>query len=154
MRPGRSTSARSRSRRRSSAPTTRRWRPRCPTSPSCIGPRGVSSRRSSCTAGRWRCARRRLGPDHPETAQSLNNLAVAHFENGDSRAAEQLYKRSIAIKEAALGPEHPELALTLNNLAELYRTQRRFEEAEPLFNRALAIDQKVVGPTIRAWRSG
>ena len=88
---------------------------------------------------------RRRG-EHPETAQSLNNLGVAHFDTSNYTNAEELYKRSAEIKEGALGGEHPELALTLNNLAELYRTQRRFEEAEPLYARALAIDEKSLGP--------
>ena len=47
------------------------------------------------------------------------------FENAEYDKAEQLYERSVAIKEATFGAAHPELALTLNNLAELYRRRRR-----------------------------
>ena len=40
---------------------------------------------SRCTSGRWRSASSALGPDHPDTATSLNNLAVALSGAGPHR---------------------------------------------------------------------
>ena len=85
------------------------------------------------------------GPITPKRRRASTTSPSPTSSNADYEEAEQLYKRSIAIKEAALGATHPEVALTLNNLAELYRSQRRFDEAEPLYNRALAIDQEALG---------
>ena len=51
-----------------------------------------------------------LGPDHPDVAQSLNNLAVLYRDQGRYADAEPLYKRSLAINEKALGPDHPDVA--------------------------------------------
>ena len=72
------------------------------------------------------------GPDHPETATSLNNLAALYKAQGKYDLAEPLYKRALAINEKVLGPDHPETATSLNNLAELYKTQGKYDLAEPL----------------------
>ena len=60
-----------------------------------------------------------LGPDHPDVATSLNDLASLYDTQGDYAKAEPLYKRSLSIWEKALGPDHPDVATSLNNLAEL-----------------------------------
>ncbi len=61
-----------------------------------------------------------LGPEHPDVATSLNNLALLYKTLGNYAEAEPLYRRSLAIWEKALGPEHPDVATSLNNLAALY----------------------------------
>src|SRR3954452_1144789 len=43
-----------------------------------------------------------LGPDHPNVAESLNNLAGLYLAQGGYAEAEPLYKRSLAIFEKAL----------------------------------------------------
>ena len=86
-----------------------------------------------------------LGPEHPDTASTLNNLALLYNNQGKYEEAEPLYQRALAIREKALGPEHPDTASTLNNLAILYYDQGKDEEAEPLYQRALAIREKVFG---------
>src|SRR5882672_11259327 len=43
-----------------------------------------------------------LGPDHPEVAQSLNNLALLYATKGDYAQAEPLYQRGLGIREKAL----------------------------------------------------
>ena len=44
-----------------------------------------------------------LGPDHPDVAQTLNNLALLYYNQGRYAEAEPLYKRALAIYEKALG---------------------------------------------------
>ena len=61
-----------------------------------------------------------LGPDHPDVAVALNNLAELYRVQGRYADAEPLYKRALAIREKALGPDHPDVAQSLNNLAVLY----------------------------------
>jgi tetratricopeptide (TPR) repeat protein len=58
-----------------------------------------------------------LGPEHPDTANSLNNLALLLNTQEDYAGAEPLYRRALAIDEQTLGPEHPDTATSLNNLA-------------------------------------
>ncbi len=56
-----------------------------------------------------------LGPEHPDVATSLNNLAELYRDQGRYGEAEPLYQRSLAISEKALGPEHPDVAQSLEN---------------------------------------
>src|SRR4051794_16985025 len=46
-----------------------------------------------------------LGPDHPDVAKSLNNLAALYVRKGRFAEAEPLYQRAIRIVEKALGPD-------------------------------------------------
>jgi tetratricopeptide (TPR) repeat protein len=81
-------------------------------------------------------AEQNVGPDHPDVATSLNNLAYVCIRQGEYAKAEPLYKRSLAILEKALGSDHPSEATSLKNLAELYRATNRPELARPLEARA------------------
>ena len=87
-----------------------------------------------------------LGPDHPQVATSLVNLALLYDKKGDYAQAESLYQRALMIYEKALGPDHPYVATSLSNLAGLYDKKGDYAKAEPLYQRALAIDEKAFGP--------
>jgi tetratricopeptide (TPR) repeat protein len=86
-----------------------------------------------------------LGANHPDTAQSLNNLAALYKNQGKYEQAEPLLQQALTIHERVLGANHPDTALSLNNLAALYSDQGKYEQAEPLYQRALAICEKVLG---------
>jgi len=58
-----------------------------------------------------------LGPDHPDTAQSLNNLGTLAYVEGDLLSARDYLARALAIFENALGPNHPSSNVVRNNLA-------------------------------------
>ena len=66
-----------------------------------------------------------LGPDHPGTALSLNNLALLYYTQGKYDEAKPYYERALAIYEKALGPDHPSTAQSLNNLARLREEQSK-----------------------------
>jgi tetratricopeptide (TPR) repeat protein len=87
----------------------------------------------------------RLGADHPDVAQSFNNLAALYESQGRYTKAEPLLVRSLSIVEQQLGANHPDVATSLNNLALLYRSQGRYSEAEPLFVRSLSIYEQQLG---------
>jgi len=87
-----------------------------------------------------------LGPDHPDVATCLNNLALLYKSQGKYAKTEPLHKRSLKIWEKALGPDHPQVAISLNNLAALYKAQGRYSEVEPLYKRSLKIFEKALGP--------
>ena len=87
-----------------------------------------------------------LGPDHPDVATALNNLASIYRAIGQYARAESLYRRALLIDERALGPEHAQVARDLSNLGSLYDSQNRYADAEPLYKWALATDEKALGP--------
>ncbi|EFH79692.1 FxSxx-COOH system tetratricopeptide repeat protein [Ktedonobacter racemifer] len=87
-----------------------------------------------------------VGPDHPDVAQSLNNLANLYSDQGKYAEAEPLHQRALQIREQQVGPDHPDVAQSLNNLALLYSEQGKYAEAEPLHQRALQIQEQQVGP--------
>ena len=45
-----------------------------------------------------------LGPQHPDVATTLNNLAVLYDSMGDYEKALPLYQRALEICEKVLGP--------------------------------------------------
>ena len=87
-----------------------------------------------------------LGQNHPETASSLNNLAMLLDRLGDLGEARPLFERALRIDEKVLGPDHPDTALRLTNLGTLLRKQGSYAEARPLLERAVRIREKVLEP--------
>ncbi|WP_204139938.1 tetratricopeptide repeat protein [Halomicronema sp. CCY15110] len=86
-----------------------------------------------------------LGPEHPDTARSLNNLAFFYKLTGHYQEAEPLYLRALAVYEQQLGSSHPLTATSLSNLASLYSSMGGYGEAEPLYRRALEIREQQLG---------
>ena len=86
-----------------------------------------------------------VGPEHPEVAIILSNLAFVCNALDEYTSAEQFLKRSLSIDEAAYGRENPKIAVRLTNLALLYHTLGKYQQAQPLYERALAIDEKAHG---------
>jgi len=82
---------------------------------------------------------RRLGPDHPNVARDLNNLALLLQDTKRPAEAEPLFRRALMIDERSLGPDHPNVATRLNNLALLLVDTNRPGEAEPMSRRSLEI---------------
>ena len=89
-----------------------------------------------------------LGLEHPDVAETLNNLAILYASRGDHvTKAELLYQRALTIREKVFGPQHPAVALTLNNLASLYANIKdKNAKVASYFERALAILEKALEP--------
>ena len=85
------------------------------------------------------------GPDHPQVAVRLNNLALLLKVTNRLGEAELLYRRALSVAEASYGADHPEVATDLNNLANLLQVTNRLGEAELLYRRALSIDEASYG---------
>ena len=80
-----------------------------------------------------------LGERHPDTALSLNNLALLLEAQGDYAAAKPLYEQALAINKAVYGERHPDTATSLNNLATLLWAQGDVDGAEIRLKQALEI---------------
>jgi hypothetical protein len=66
-----------------------------------------------------------LGPDHPDTLASRNNLANAYRDAGRTGEAISLHEQALAARECVLGPDHPDTLLSRSNLANAYQDAGR-----------------------------
>ncbi len=87
-----------------------------------------------------------LGPEHPEIATVLNNLALAHDAAGRFDQAMAIHERALVIREQALGPVHPEVGSSLVNLATVAQLLGDHARAEALLLRAKALFEAAYGP--------
>ncbi len=87
-----------------------------------------------------------LGPEHADTAESLQGLAYCYYMQKRDDKAELYYKQSRVITEKVLGPESAKNAWNLAGLGYIYSRQGRYREAEPLFKQAINIRTKINGP--------
>ncbi|EWY40658.1 hypothetical protein N825_34965 [Skermanella stibiiresistens SB22] len=90
-------------------------------------------------------AKHLLGPEHPHTLNSMNNLAVTLQARGNHAGAEELQMQELALSRQLLGAEHPTTLQSLNNLAEALQARGDYRGAEELQNRVLALNQKLLG---------
>jgi Tetratricopeptide repeat/Domain of unknown function (DUF4062) len=86
-----------------------------------------------------------LGPEHPETAKSLNALGLLLWDQRDLDGALILHQRALEVRQKVLGPQHPDTAMSMNNLALLLHAKGDFAAAKPLFERALSIYEEALG---------
>ena len=81
-----------------------------------------------------------LGP--AEQGISLNGLGELYRRQRRYADAEQMFTRSLALKETAHGPDHPDVATTLTNLGLVYAAEGRHRDAVPVLERALRIQDQ------------
>ena len=61
-----------------------------------------------------------LREDHPNFANSLDNLALLYYDMGEYDKALPLFIQAKNIREKTLGIAHPNFAISLYNLASTY----------------------------------
>lgn len=83
-----------------------------------------------------------LGPEHPDTITSLNNLAGLYMTIDSSDMAMPLYYQVLKIQERTLGPDHPSNARILIVLGEIYKDRDAYDKAITLYQKGLAILEK------------
>jgi tetratricopeptide (TPR) repeat protein len=89
---------------------------------------------------------RMLGPDHPDTLNSRNNLAEAYREAAQASKAISLYEKNLAACERQMGLKHPVTLVSRDNLALAYQEAGRASEAISLHEQTLADREQVLGP--------
>jgi serine/threonine protein kinase len=88
----------------------------------------------------------RLGPDHPNTLNSMDNLATAYQAAGKLDLALPLFVEALKLTKAKLGPDHPDTLTSLNNLAGAYQDAGKLDLALPLFVETLKLTKAKLGP--------
>jgi eukaryotic-like serine/threonine-protein kinase len=93
-----------------------------------------------------RLRRRVLGPTHPDTLRSMNNLAGTLLSQSRYTEAQKLFEEVVEIKERTLGRDHPDTLLTINNLATMLMNFGHLEEARKLLEEAIDRNRERLGP--------
>ena len=91
-----------------------------------------------------------LGPHHPDTLASRNNLAGTYRDAGRLDKAIALYEQTLEDSIRILGPDHPDTLTARNNLAGAYRASGRLEEAITLYEQVFSGRSRVLGPDHRS----
>ena len=87
-----------------------------------------------------------LGPAHPSTLTSRNNLAGAYCDAGRLDEAVTLYEQTLEDRTRILGPHHPDTLTSRNNLASAYQATGRLNDAIPLFEQTFEDFENLFGP--------
>jgi serine/threonine protein kinase len=88
----------------------------------------------------------KLGPEHPDTLTSMNNLASGYHAAGKLDLALPLLKETLKRTKAKLGPDHPYTLHGMNNLAMGHRDAGQFDLALPLLKETLKLTKAKLGP--------
>jgi non-specific serine/threonine protein kinase/serine/threonine-protein kinase len=99
--------------------------------------------------------RKVLGPQHPDTLDSMESLANNYEKEGRYPEAEALFSQELEIFRRVRGPEHPETLAHMSRLANTYLYQgiyaegkytQAYAQAEALFSQTLEIQRRALGP--------
>ena len=80
-----------------------------------------------------------LGPDHPEVAEAINQLAGTLTAQGEPARSKELHERALSIRERAFGPDHYSVAVSLTNLGTTHLGLGEVDRAVAVLERAEAI---------------
>ena len=107
---------------------------------------GLYPRAQSLQQQSMEIRQRVLGPENPDTLQSMNSLADVLSHEGHYAEAEKLDRETLDIRRRVLGPEHPDTLSSMNNLAIDLWDEGHYAEAEKLYRETLDIQRRVLGP--------
>jgi eukaryotic-like serine/threonine-protein kinase len=85
-----------------------------------------------------------VGPDHPETLQSMTRLALSYEALGRDADALKLHEETLATQKRVLPANHPDILSSVNNLALSYSARGRHAEALKLHEETLATRKRLL----------
>jgi serine/threonine protein kinase/tetratricopeptide (TPR) repeat protein len=90
-------------------------------------------------------AKQVYGPEHPEVASALDNMAVLRYRQGRLDEAVAHERQALAMRIKFLGKDDPKVAMSLINLAVFLQEQSKLDEAESVSRQAVAASRKAFG---------
>ncbi len=87
-----------------------------------------------------------LGPEHPDTIDSMTDLSTAYHRLGRFAEAEDQERRIIAIRTRVWGADHPSTLAAKANLAVDLGAQEKMQESERLNRELLTERLRIFGP--------
>jgi serine/threonine protein kinase len=89
--------------------------------------------------------RRTLGPEHPDTLESISSMGFVLDLQGKHTEAEPYYREAVAKRRRVLGEDNPDTLTSVSNLGELLENEGKLREAENYLRAALASRRRVLG---------
>jgi tetratricopeptide (TPR) repeat protein len=89
--------------------------------------------------------RRKLGDEHPDTLDSITNLALHHSEMGNYEAALPLSEEAVAATRRTVGNTHEEAGHAIISLATVHSLMGNYTLARPLHEEALEMRRGLIG---------
>jgi tetratricopeptide (TPR) repeat protein/predicted Ser/Thr protein kinase len=89
--------------------------------------------------------KRTLGPEHPDTLSSMNELGNLYNYEGKYAAAEALLSQVLAARQRLLGSEHKDTLATMSDLASAIAYEGDDARAAPIFAKLLEADRRILG---------
>jgi serine/threonine protein kinase/tetratricopeptide (TPR) repeat protein len=86
-----------------------------------------------------------LGPDHPDTIESIIGLGFGYFLQGRIRESVNLYEEILPICKAKFGPDASQTLQCMNNLALGLHQLEQFEESIRIHQEVLALSESRYG---------
>ncbi|RDW85279.1 hypothetical protein BP6252_02869 [Coleophoma cylindrospora] len=86
-----------------------------------------------------------LGKEHPDTLNSISNLALTYSDQGQYQKAEQLGVEVLKKRKGVLGEEHPDTLTSISNLVSIYTYQGQYDKAEKLGEEVIKKRTKLLG---------
>src|SRR4051794_11685994 len=90
--------------------------------------------------------RRSLGPTHPDTLNTMKQLARFVLSQGNYEQAEALYMRILQVQLQVLGAEDPRRLITIQELGYLYVNEGKYAPAKALFTKVLEVRRRTLSP--------
>ncbi len=87
----------------------------------------------------------RLGPEHPDTLASAQQLGSLHIATGEFDRAAPLLARTLEAQRRVLGDDHADTLRTMNDLGETLRQSGRLDEAFAVLQEALRGRERTLG---------
>jgi non-specific serine/threonine protein kinase/serine/threonine-protein kinase len=87
-----------------------------------------------------------LGPNDPQTLNSVAGLALVLNREGHYPEAEKLQRDTLEIRRRVLGPEHRDTMVSMDSLSWTLDQEERYSEAEKLQRETLALRRRLLGP--------
>jgi serine/threonine protein kinase/Flp pilus assembly protein TadD len=86
-----------------------------------------------------------LGPEHPETLETMGQLVWIYFDQRRCVEAERLCVKELEISRRIFGEEHPTTLVHMKYLGFAYMSLGRYDEAEQLYSKTAQIRRRVLG---------
>jgi len=107
---------------------------------------GLYARAESLQKESMQIRQRVLGPEHSDTLESANSLAITLSHEGRYADAEKLFRETLDIRRRVLVPEDPDTLKSMNNFAYVLEREGHYAEAEKLFRETIDTRRRVLGP--------